>query len=297
MKYKDFSRQCAGGIQDEVAGFLERASAVVKIHMRKFERPGEFVLDDPLQDDLQDQYTCYVDNCAVGSILKKRNIAGDYVAGYSMGMFAALYHSSAVSFEDGLRLLHHTCKFVHEAIGDAEYGMGAVVGLTPDEIRTLIAKSDLQVEVADVCGPRVVIGSGTRRDVQRLLAASEAEGCLQAKPLPVTLPYHSSFLRGVDRRIMGFLDQIEIRPPMRAIVSCVDQRVLLSSADIREEMATNVSHPIHWFKTMNRLLELGTNVFVESGLSESLCNLARSIEGDYQIYHPRKFERLFASVS
>jgi hypothetical protein len=32
-----------------------------------------------------------------------------------MGVFAALHHSSALSFEDGLRLLHHVCTSAHEA--------------------------------------------------------------------------------------------------------------------------------------------------------------------------------------
>jgi hypothetical protein len=39
------------------------------------------------------------------------------------------------------------------------------------------------------------------------------------------------------------------------------------------------------------------DVFLECGLSESLYNLARNIEGNYQIYHPRKFKKLFASAA
>jgi len=294
MKYQDFSRACLEGLEAESAELLARARRLVDIDAGKFDNPAEFVLDDPLEDDLQDQYVCYIDGCAVGRLLKKRGIAGDYVAGYSMGLFAALRYCSAVSFEDGLRLLHHTCTCVHEAIEGGNYGMGVVVGLTPDEVAGLIAAHGLGVEVADICGPRAVIAAGRRPQVERLLDVCEEEGCLNAKLLPVSAPFHSSLLCSVESKVRSFLAEIEIRPARRGLVSCVDQKVLRAPQDVADEAAKNVSYPIHWFKTMNRLVELGTDVFLECGLSESLSNLARRIEGNYRIYHPRRFERFFA---
>ena len=47
---------------------------VVEIDERKFEKPGEFVLDDPLEDDLQEHYVAYVDSCALASLLRKKQI-------------------------------------------------------------------------------------------------------------------------------------------------------------------------------------------------------------------------------
>ncbi|MHC4175966.1 MAG: ACP S-malonyltransferase [Planctomycetota bacterium] len=297
MKYKTRSRALPEGYQDEVARFLAEASAVVEIDMRKFERPNEFALDDELQNALQEHYVSYVNSCAVGSLLKQRKITCDYVAGYSMGLFAALCHSSAVSFHDGLRLMHNTCTFAHEAVESGQYGMGVVIGLTTDQVDALIAENCREVEVTDVCSPRVVITSGRRSDLTKLLEAAKTKGGLHAKLLPVSLPFHSSLLRLVEGRIRDFLGQVEVRRPACGIVSCVNQMMLTSEEDVKEEVAGNVSHPINWLETMRRLLALGVDVFVECGLSESLCNLARNIDGDYRIYHPRKFGQLFASVT
>jgi len=41
----------------------------------------------------------------------------------------------------------------------------------------------------------------------------------------------------------------------------------------------------------------GVDVFLECGLSDSLCNLARNVEGDFRTYHPRKFDRFIASLT
>lgn len=295
MEYKSLTRNCLPGYQDEMARLLAKAGNVVDIDMRKFETPSEFVLADGFQENLQGHYVCYVDSCVVGRLLKKK-LPCDYVAGYSMGLFAAMCHASAVSFEDGLRLMHHTCTLAHEATQGGEYGMGVVVGLSIDEIRALIALHCPEVEIATVCAPRVTISSGRRSDLERLLQASEASGSLRTKLLPVCAPFHSPRLKAVEGRIEGLLKGIEVRSPACGIVSCVNQKVLSSEADVREEAITNVSHPIDWLKTMQQLLGLGVDVFVECGLSDRLCHLARNIEGDYQIYHPLKFQQLFASV-
>jgi [acyl-carrier-protein] S-malonyltransferase len=296
MKYRDAGPTPVDGYAEEVARCLAQASAVVEIDPRKFERPGEFVLDDELQDDLQEHYVSYVKSCALARLLEKRGIRCDYVAGYSMGLFAALHHSAAVSFEEGLQLLHHVCTFAHEAAEGGVYGMGVVVGLTVDEVTALIARHCPGVEVADVCAPRVVIASGTRGDLGTLFEASEAKGSMHSRFLPVTIPFHSAVLREAEDRIRRFLGQIAIRPPACSIVSGVNQKVLVTAEDVQDEAVGNLWQPLRWHKTMQRLLDLDVEVFLECGLSDSLCTLARNVEGDFQTYHPRKFDRLIASL-
>lgn len=297
MKYRDFRRTSLDGYQDEVATFLQRASAVVQIDPRKFEKPGEFILDDELEDDLQEHYVAYVDSCALAGLLKKRGVDCDYAAGYSMGVFAALHHSGAVSFEDGLQLLHRVCTAAHEAVEGGTYGMGVVVGLTADEIAALIAETCPRVSVADVCAPRVVVTSGARADLEKFFAVSEAEGSMHSKFLPPTVPFHSMLLREAEDKIRRFLEQLDVRAPACGVVSCVTQGVLVSAGDVKEEAVGNLWRPIRWYLTMRRLLDLGVDVFLECGLSDSLCNLARNVEGDFRTYHPRKFDKLIASLT
>jgi [acyl-carrier-protein] S-malonyltransferase len=296
MKYREFHRESVDGFAEEAAAFFDRAAEVVDIDPRKFERPADFALPDQFDDDLQAHYVSYIDCCAVASMLEKQGVVCDYVAGYSMGLFAALYQSGAVGFEDGLHLLYGTCSAAHRSLAGGEYGMAVVVGLTPQEIRDLIQDRDLRVEVADICGPRVVIGSGVRADLAVLLEAAEALGSLQTRFLPVTAPFHSSLLQPGEARIREYLGRIDVVAPAKGLMSCVDQSVLTSASAVYEEAAANLWRPMRWYDTMRRLVELGVGVFVECGPSESLCNLARNVEGEFRTYHPRKFDRLFATV-
>jgi len=296
MKYREFSRENVEGFAEEATVFFERAIELVEIDRRKFERPADFSLPDEFEDDLQSHYVSYVDCCAVASLLVKQGVVCDYVAGYSMGLFAALYQSGAVGFEDGLHLLYGTCSAAHRTLAGGDFGMVVVVGLTPQEVSDIIQDHNLQIEVADICGPRVVIGSGRRDDLGVLLEAAEALGCLQARFLPVTAPFHSSLLQGGEARIREYLGRVNIVAPTTGLLSCVNQTLLTSAEAVREEAAVNLWQPMRWYDSMQRLIELGVDVFVECGPSESLCNLARNVEGDFRTYHPRKFERLFATV-
>lgn len=292
MKYREFHRKRPRGFAEKAKPLLERASALVEIDPRKYANPAEFFLDDPLEDDQQDQYVCYVDSCAVAGLLEDWGIPCHYVAGYSMGMFAAMHRSAALSFEDGLRLLRHTCMCVHRITSRDAFGMAFIVGFTPDEVGELAAAAGRAVHVADVCGPRVVILSGRRPDLEELVDLAQSEGALQARLLPVSAPFHSSLLGEAAASIEGFLATIEIRRPACPIVSCVDQKLLTTADDVRREGVQNVWHPINWYRTMTALLDLRVGRFVECGFSDALCNLTRNVGGDYEIYHPRRFDRL-----
>jgi [acyl-carrier-protein] S-malonyltransferase len=296
MRYREFSRHNVEGFAEEAAAFYERAIELVDIDPRKFEHPVDFALSDEFEDDLQSHYVSYIDCCAVASLLVKQGVACDYVAGYSMGLFAALYQSGAVGFEDGLHLLYGTCSAAHRTLTGGEYGMAVVVGLTPREICGIVDELALRIEIGDICGPRVVIGSGLRADLAVLVEAAEAVGSLQARFLSVTSPFHSSLLQGGEARIREYLGRIHVVAPTTGLLSCVNQALLTSAEAVQEEAATNLWRPMRWYDSMQRLVQLGVGVFVECGPSESLCNLARHVEGEFRTYHPRKFDRLFATV-
>ncbi len=297
MRFRDFGSSDRDGCRAEIARYIELAAKVVDIHRGKFDNPDSLVLDDPLEDVLQAHYACYIDNCAVGSYLARRYGCCDYVAGYSMGVFSALHHCGAFSFQDGLLLMQRICTCAHQAVGEGEFGMGVVVGLSVDEIGQWLGERAPGVEIADICGPRVVVFSGEISDVEQVLDVAVSQGALQAKLTPVRLPFHSSRLKRIASDVRDLVERVTLREPRYKVVSCMTQSLLATEDDVRREIVLNVSHPINWYQTMQRLLSFGVDTFLECGMSESLRNLAkRNIKGKYSIYTPRQFENVFAAA-
>jgi [acyl-carrier-protein] S-malonyltransferase len=264
--------------QEELDKLLDLASKLVPIDLSRFKEMATGVIED----ELQAHYFCYINSGVVSTILKTRNIVPDYLAGYSMGLFSALFRSGAVSFEDGLLLMHNYYNVALHSIDDRKYGVGIVVGLTEDNVDRLIRSHCESVEIIDVSNERVINVSGIFDEVVRLLEIA-AQQALYTKMLPITLPYHSRFMEKAKGEMRGFLKDVRLQTPAVPIVSCVNQKVLFTAQDIKDELYCNVSDKINWHKTMQKMLELDVNLFVECGMSKSLTQLAKFIDGEYTV--------------
>jgi len=273
--------------RDEFEERLASASKLVPIDLKRF---GEMAVGN-IEEELQAQYFCYINNAVVSTILKKRNIDADYAAGYSMGLFSALFHSQAVSFEDGVLLMHNIYNVALNSIGNKKYGMGVIVGLSCEHVDSLISENSENVDMIDVSNEQVINVAGEFDEVVKVLGVA-AKKAFKTKMLPITLPYHSRFMGNASEKIREFLAEVEIRPPVCKIVSCVNQEVLSTAQDIKEELCCNVSERMRWFKTMKKLLELGVTMFIECGMSKSLTQLAKFIDSDKKIYNITNFSKM-----
>lgn len=272
------------GYREELEKLLARASDIVDIDPARFEAPD---------NDLQGHYVCYINSCVVSSALKRRNICPDYVAPYSMGLFAALFDASSMSFEDGLLLTHTVCSLALASVGTGEYGMAVIVGLPRERIAELIAGRFANVEIGDVTNENVLVVSGERAEMEELLQMATEQGSLHAKMMQFALPYHSRFMKHLSSEIEACAAQLKIAPPSRTIISCVDQRVLSTADDVREEVAGNIARNMNWFLTMKKLLGLGVDCFLECGAGNALSKQTKFFAGDFEVWHPKKFVQFF----
>ncbi len=273
--------------QDEVDELTSLASKHVPIDSKRFEEMTAGIIED----ELQAHYFCYINSGAVSAAMKKQNINPEYVAGYSMGLFAALFHTEAVSFEEGLLLMNNTYNTALNSIDEKKYGMGVIVGLTYDDVTRLISDNSKDIDIIDVSNEHVINITGIYDEVVSFLEIA-AKQAINTKMLPITLPYHSRFTQNATDKIRQYLVDIEIKPPACKMVSCVNQKVLLTPQDIKDELLINVSHSINWFKTMQKMLELDVHIFFECGMSKSLTQLAKFIDGDYKIYNVNNLSKL-----
>lgn len=201
-----------------------------------------------------------------------------------MGLYGALFHSDVVSFENGLLLMHDIYNIALSSIDSTKFGMAVVVGLTYEDVDKLIDQNCDNVDIIDVSNEHVINVTGIYDEVVGFMDIV-SERAMNTKMLPITLPYHSRFMKRATDKIGKYLMDVDIEPPLFSIVSCVNQKVLSTAQDIKDELYCNVSQRINWFKTMQKMLELNVNLFVECGMSKSLTQLAKFIDGNYKMYN------------
>ncbi|OFX88525.1 MAG: hypothetical protein A2W99_08990 [Bacteroidetes bacterium GWF2_33_16] len=233
-------------------------------------------------DELLAQVIAYLFGCAFSDLLKNNAVKPNFGAGYSMGIYANLYAAESISLEDGILIIYRAFELVNELACNGKYGMGAIIGLGVDDINDIINKSNINAEVINTNSEFSYVISGKKADVVRTLDEAKNEGALNAIPLNVNTPYHSSYLGGFANRFAKFIEFIDIKKSQYPIISTYNQRIVDSPSEIRKELVYNLTEKINWYKTMQVLLNNGVNEFYESGAGKDLSKGARFINGEFK---------------
>ncbi|MFH1321472.1 MAG: hypothetical protein ABII90_12585 [Bacteroidota bacterium] len=243
-----------------------------------------------LTDELKIQFITYVFSCCISNILKKRNIITGYTAGYSMGLYAALYHCNSITFEDGLLLIKNAFNIIKNSTCNKKFGMGTVVGLDYHDMSKIISQNSNNVENISTNSSHNFVISGDYYEVDKILNIAKEEGALYVRLLPVTCPYHSKFTGNAADEFGNYVKRININAPCSGIVSLIDQNILKTADDIKKELAGNLNTGINWLNTMLKMIDLNVNIFIECGAGKTLYKIGKFIEGDFKIYSINKLD-------
>lgn len=260
---------------------------------------GNFSLVDKrfLENELLSQISSYIFGCSIAAGLKRKGLTPAVVAGNSMGLYAAIYATAVVNFNDGLRLLTKASEFIRNETEGQNMGMAAIVGLELNDVQAIVNQTDNKTSIANKNGKYSFLISGEKNSIKLALGLAIKEGALFTSTVLVDSPYHSDFLKKAALNFGNFIDQdISLKDPMYPIVSSVDQQELRTSAQIRDELVKNIYKPINWYASMVKMINTGTNCFVECGAGNSLTKLARFIDGDFKIYPINKINKLLGKI-
>lgn len=268
-----------------------RAEKVCKVDKIAFGdcRTGDFA------EELQSQFATYIYSCAVSDILISNGIVTGCSAGYSMGIYAALYHASAVSFEDGLRLIEHAYCSICKVIDNQKYGIAVIVGLTLDALTGIIKNKKVQVEIINQNNEISYVITGRDENVIAIMQSSSEEGALRTIKLPLLVPYHSVISRAAVPIFNTIYSDICIRPPASGVLSCVNQNMICTPEETKNALSDNIGNAISWLKTMEKMIAGGISAFIECGPGESLTKTCKFIDGNFTVKNISKIQNLLAA--
>ncbi len=240
----------------------------------------DFIACNFLEDELRSQYMAYIISCSLADFLKDHHKTPAFTAGYSMGLYASLYQSGAITFDAGLEIITNAFSAIKKVTNREKYGMGSITGLNREDIHQVCVENGLNLEIGiqnSVCS---FIVSGLSSEVEMMLEKSRFEGALNTRILNVSIPYHSSLLKIVSGPFGKFINHQPFDHPVIPVISLIDQKILKDQKEIREEIIRNIHTPLNWYKTQLFLQEQKVDTFVECGPGKTLVKNARFIEGD-----------------
>ena len=233
---------------------------------------------------------------AIYMAMEQAGLKPDYAAGLSLGEYGALIVSKALDPADAFRIIRKRGIFMQEAVPQGG-AMAAVLGLGAQEIEAACAQTDGIVSVANYNCPGQIVITGEQDAVAAAGEACKAAGAKRVMPLKVSGPFHSKMLEGAGEKLAAELEQVPLRGIVIPYVSNVTADFVTDAAQVKGLLQKQVSSPVRWQKSVERLLAEGADEFVEIGPGHTLSGFVKKINRDAAVYHIEKPEDLEAYVN
>ena len=258
--------------------------------------------DGPAETLKQTNYTqlaILVHSVAAASLLNEQGIQPDYVAGHSVGEYAALVAAGSLAFEESVRLVRLRSALMHEAGQKQPGAMAAVMGLAPQEVDDVCrsASEDGEpVQPANYNSPMQTVIAGAVPAVKRAMDAARAAGARRVIPLEVSGAFHSELMEYARQ---GLAEAIEAAAIVRAetpVVANVTARPVTAPDDIRRLLIEQLTRPVRWAESMQSLVDHGVDTVVEAGPGSILSGLMKRMHRGVHILNADRLEDVSSVV-
>ena len=206
-----------------------------------------------------------------------------FVAGHSLGEYAALAAAGALALADTARLLKTRGQAMQDAVPVGEGAMAAVLGLDLDAVSEVAAEAAQDGEVCTAANdnaPGQVVVSGHARAVERAIEIAKEKGAKRAIMLSVSAPFHCALMTPAAEVMASALAQTEINPPVVPLVANVTAGSVVDPNDIRRLLVEQVTGMVRWRESVAMMAQSGVDTLIEVGSGKVLSGMIKRINRD-----------------
>jgi [acyl-carrier-protein] S-malonyltransferase len=203
-----------------------------------------------------------------------------YVAGHSLGEYAAHVASGSFSFADAVRTVRNRGKYMQEAVPVGVGAMAAILGMDFEKVNA-VCNDAAQGEVcspANINSPEQIVISGNTTAVERAAKLADDRGAKRAKLLPVSAPFHCALMKPAQDRLEADLDKLAMQKPVYPVACNVEADLVTDHLRARDTLLRQVTGSVKWDQCIHLLIAHGVQTFIEVGPGKVLCGLMRQID-------------------
>jgi [acyl-carrier-protein] S-malonyltransferase len=201
----------------------------------------------------------------------------DMVAGHSLGEFSALVAASALSFEDGLRLVIARANAMQKACELQPSTMAAILGLADEVVEQICEGIDEVVVAANYNCPGQIVISGSIEGVDIACQKLTEAGAKRALKLNVGGAFHSPLMEPARVELQEAIENVTVLSPVCPIYQNVDPTPNTDLAKIKANLITQLTGAVKWTQTIESMIADGAAEFVEVGPGNVLQGLVKKV--------------------
>ena len=263
----------------------DKASELLQIDMKHlcFEK-------NELLDLTEYTQAAMVTTClAMTKVVEEKGLHPDVTAGLSLGEYCAVSTAGGMKAEDAIRLVRKRGILMQNTVPAGEGAMAAILGMKEKEVEEIVEKLP-HVSVANYNCPGQIVITGKTKNVEAAVEALKAAGAKRAVMLNVSGPFHSPMLESAGRELEREMDGMEFAKLKIPYVTNVTADYVEDTGETKELLGKQVSAPVRWQESMERMISEGVDMFVEIGPGKTLNGFLRKINHSVKVWNIQTWE-------
>jgi [acyl-carrier-protein] S-malonyltransferase len=236
-------------------------------------------------------------------VLSARGVTCAGAAGHSLGEYGAMVAAGVLDFGSAVRTVRSRGRYMQEAVPAGTGAMAAILMLDEDKVNAACASASSEtgevVSAANLNSPGQIVIAGTAKAVEKASALCLASGAKRAIPLPVSAPFHCALMKPAEERLARDLEALAFGTPRVPVYRNVDAAPVSDATSCREGLVRQVSAPVQWQRTLERMSSDGFTTFIEVGTGTVVSGLVKkTLKGTriLNVEDPASLEKTLASL-
>jgi len=202
----------------------------------------------------------------------------DMVAGHSLGEFSALVANDALSFEDGLRLVSKRASAMQKACEAQPSTMAAIMGLKDETVEEVCNEIEEVLVPANYNSPGQVVISGSIEGIDKAVEKLKEKGAKKAIKLKVGGAFHSPLMDPAKQELEAAINETHFSKPVCPVYQNATASPSEDPDTIKENLVKQLTSPVKWTQTVEKMLEDGAEKFIEVGPGKVLQGLIKKVD-------------------
>ena len=206
--------------------------------------------------------------------LKAEGLRPDAVLGHSFGEFTASLAADVTTLPQAIELAKHRANAVmsHMRVPGGLLSIRAAV----HEVDAILKSAGMAVYVTHLNSTKQTVIAGSRESIVAAKALLDRHG-LPSMSVSVPAPFHTPLLVEAEIAFERMSSSVLMRPPVCGFLSATSVQYLAEPSSIRSSLVRQLTQPVMYMPSIQRMLGEGFRVFLEVGPNDVLTRMNRDI--------------------
>ena len=233
--------------------------------------------EDLLMDTRYTQPAIFIYEVALA--LGQDEMKPDCVAGHSLGEYAALVVSGALTFEETLPFIKKRGDVFYEAFQKHPSAMGAIIGVPDEQVQDVLKRvgdeDGENLYIANYNGPGQLVVTGARPSIKKSCKILKEMGAKRALVLPMKGVGHSPNSAEEGEILGAELKKLNFKVPQIPIYQDADGLPHTDPKEILENQIKLMTYPVRWTNITFNMVKNGVTEFYECGTDDTLQKIVK----------------------